>query len=61
MTKVNAMEMRNVEGGVYYQCLICKADGVKHYSVTKIGHVMHAIGQHPWRAAQAAFGIVKYK
>ncbi|MBQ7045936.1 MAG: hypothetical protein IJN65_05540 [Clostridia bacterium] len=61
MTKVNAVEMRNVEGGAYYRCLICKSKGIKKYSLTKTGHVLHAISAHPWEAAKAAFGIVKYK
>lgn len=61
MTKVNTTEMRNIYAGAYYQCLICKADGIGHYSLTRTGHVFHALARHPWRAAKAAFGIVKYK
>ncbi len=61
MERVSSTNMRNIQAGAYYQCLICKSKGIKHYSLTKAGHVMHAISSHPWEAAKSAFGVVKYK
>lgn len=52
MTKVNAAEMRTINGGTTYQCKVCASQGYKWTTRWWPSAVWHAWGWHPCQTIQ---------